>query len=129
MESTWSYYHYVLPHKALCVFPWFNKMSFALHPSRITITNNIVSSNTVNRGRPILLITLTITDRNEVFLVLLPLCLTEVHPLSFHTKLCAFFTLHPSRITMIFLILQWPESDPMFYVGWKNRLANFCVIC
>ena len=104
---------FVLPHKALCIFPWFNKMSFALHPSRITITNNIVSSNTVNRGRPILLITLTITDRNEVFLVLLPLCLTEVHPLSFHTKLCAFFTLHPSWIKMIFLntSVTWEWSN------------------
>ena len=52
---------------------------------------DFVSSNTVNRGRPILLITRMITDRNGVHLVLLPLCLTEVHPLFFHTKLCAFF--------------------------------------
>ena len=49
----------------------------------------IFLSNTVNR--PILLITRMITDRNGVHLVLLPLCLTEVHPLFFHTKLCAFF--------------------------------------
>ena len=52
---------------------------------------NLCCSNTVNRGRPILLITRMITDRNGVHLVLLPLCLTEVHPLFFHTKLCAFF--------------------------------------
>ena len=50
-----------------------------------------MSSNTVNRSRPILLITCMITDRNGVHLVLLPLCLTEVHPLFFHTKLSAFF--------------------------------------
>ena len=52
---------------------------------------DFVSFNTVYRGRSILLITSVITDRNGVHLVLLPLCLTEVHPLFFHTKLCAFF--------------------------------------
>ena len=34
---------FILPYKALCIFPWFDKISFALHPSRTTKTTNCTS--------------------------------------------------------------------------------------
>ena len=53
---------------------------------------NLCCSNTVNRGRPILLITRMITDRNAWSpLGPISLFLTELHLLFFHTKLCVFF--------------------------------------
>ena len=38
----WSSF-FILPYKALCIFPWFDKISFALHPSRTTKTTNCTS--------------------------------------------------------------------------------------
>ena len=33
---------FILPYKALCIFPWFDKMFFALHPSRISMISLII---------------------------------------------------------------------------------------
>ena len=39
----WSW-SFILPYKALCIFPWFDKISFVLHPSRTTKTTNCTSA-------------------------------------------------------------------------------------
>ena len=76
----------------------------------------IFLSNTVHR--PILLITRMITDGNGVHLVPLPLCLTEVDPLFFHTKLCAFFH---DLITSLSLYIHRGPQRPQIARAVRTR--------